>query len=91
MGLILAWGIWIYLNKDEDIVGCPICGSLKTTQSMFFFAAAYVGWWVIGVPIKIASAVNFVKYYNLRYSGGERSYSLGTLLDKDALTLVVLK
>ena len=94
MGIVLAWGIWIWLNKDDnDLPGCPICGDDKSTIAMFFFAGSYVLWWVIGVPIKIASAWNFQKYYDLRYKdAGNTSYSLGaSLVDKDVITLVVIE
>ena len=31
VGILVAWGLWIFRNKDEqDVEGCPICGDKMT-------------------------------------------------------------
>ena len=60
VGIMLAWGIWIIINRDvEDLNGCPICGEKKTRGAMFYFSASYVAWFIVILPIKIASWINF--------------------------------
>ena len=60
VGIVMSWGIWIWINKDDaTLIGCPICGEDRTEQALFFFVAAYIGWFVINVPLKVASAINF--------------------------------
>ena len=42
VGIVMSWGIWIWINKDEEnLPGCPICGDDRTVHSLFFFVAAY--------------------------------------------------
>ena len=58
-GLVLAFAIWAGVNRNEDIEGCPVCGPRGNSISLFFFWAGFAAWMVVGLSIKIASAINF--------------------------------
>ena len=91
-GLIVGFVIWSAVNRNENIEGCPVCGDRKNTISQFFFWAGFAAWMVIGLSIKIASAINFQKYYDERFKGVEITYSLGSKhAPEEEVTLVVIK
>ena len=91
-GLVLAFAIWAGVNRNEDIEGCPVCGPRGNSISLFFFWAGFAAWMVVGLSIKIASAINFQKYYDERFKDVDIQYSLGSKhAPEEEVTLVVIK
>ena len=93
-GLVLAFVIWAGINRntEELIEGCPVCGPRANRISLFFFWAGFGVWVVVGGSIKVASAINFLRFYNERFKDVEISYSLGSKhVPEEELTLVVIQ
>ena len=92
-GLVLAFVIWAGVNRNVDgIEGCPVCGPRANRISLFFFWAGFGVWVVVGGSIKVASAINFLRFYNERFKDVEISYSLGSKhVPEEELTLVVIQ